>query len=74
MCNAGSPDVETRTVGIELIISHIFIGAFYTFPLGDFLHTTTEIVVRLHYPPPQVAALEVPPVEEGGHSEGRRPE
>ena len=25
-------------------------------------------------PPPQVAALEVPPVEEGGHGEVRRPE
>ena len=35
--NVGSPDVETRTVGIELIIFHIFIGAFYTIPFGGFL-------------------------------------
>ena len=45
--NAGSPDVETRTVSIGLTIYHISIGAFIQFPLRDFLHTITEIVVRL---------------------------
>ena len=59
---------------IRLNIFPISIGAFIQFPLGDFLHTITEIVVHLHYPPPQVVALEVPTVEEGGHGEGRRPE
>ena len=47
--NVGSPDVETRTVGIELIIFHIFIGAFYTIPFGGFLLYNREIVVRLQY-------------------------
>ena len=41
------------------------VGAFIQFPL---------VVLRVHYPPPQVAALEEPPGEEGGHGKGWRPE
>ena len=76
MCesNAGSPDVETRTVGARLIYFTSVFADFTIFPLGDFLHILRGLQ-RLHYPPPpQVAAPEVPPEEEDGHGEERRPE
>ena len=74
MCesNAGSPDVETRTVGARLIYFTSVFADFTIFPLGDFLHILQGLQ-RLHYPP-QVAALEVPPEEEDGQGEERRRE
>ena len=76
MCvgNAGSPDVETRTVGTRLMYFMSVLTHFTIFPLGDFLHIFTEIAASTLPPPPPVAALEVPPVEEDGHGEERRPE
>ena len=34
---------------IRLTLFHLSIGAFIQFPLGDFLHTITEIIVRLQF-------------------------
>ena len=43
MSNAGSQDVETRTVGTRLIYFMSVLAHFTIFPLGDFLHIFTEI-------------------------------
>ena len=44
MCesNAGSPDVETRTVGATDIF-HVSICGFYNIPIGGFLTHVTEV-------------------------------
>ena len=52
MRNAGSPDVETRTVGTRLMYFMSVLAHFTIFPLGDFLHIFTEIAastVHVYY-------------------------
>ena len=48
MSNAGSPDVETRTVGARLIYFTSVFADFTTFPLGDFLYILRRLQ-RLQY-------------------------
>ena len=57
--NARSPDAETRTVSIGLTIFHISVGTFIQFPLGDFLHTITETVMRLQYLTKRIIVLKL---------------
>ena len=73
MSNAGSPDVETRTVGARLIYFTSVFAHFTIFPLGDFLHILRMFAAST-LPSPQVAAPEVPPEEEDDHGEERQPE
>ena len=47
--NAGSPDVETRMVGIVLSIFLNTIGTFYQYLFSD-LYTHTGIYLSLHSP------------------------
>ena len=49
MSNAGSPDVETRTVGTRLMYFMSVLAHFTIFPLGDFLHIFTEIAASTVY-------------------------
>ena len=48
MSNAGSPDVETRTVGTRLMYFMSVLTHFTIFPLGDF-YTYLRRLPRLQY-------------------------
>ena len=56
-------------VNIGLNIFLTTFGAFYTIPSGGFI-TSYGDLSGVYTPSPQVAVLEEPPEEEGGHNEG----
>ena len=62
-------------VGIRLNIFLTVFWHIYIIPSGGFITSYGDLLsVYNTPPPPQVAALEEAPEEEGGYGEGRRPE